>query len=209
MTDAFLTSLRYTLMVTVPLTVGLVVLARPLTLAIFGDQWHRSIPALQVLTLYACAVTVGIPAGTAYKSLGRLNVLIALAIPRAALAVASIWIFVGDGIVAVAACQAGVAALFAVIGISLAARLLAAGPGRIARAAWPALTGGAVTAGVLVAVAWTVESSVLTLLIGLPLGTLAYLATLWLVAADSLRELWAMAFPGRARTVASPANPRS
>jgi PST family polysaccharide transporter len=208
MTDAFLTSLRYTLLVTVPLTVGLVVLASPLTLALFGEQWRDSIPALQVLALFACAVTVGIPAGTAYKSMGRLNVLIALAIPRTALAVASIWIFVDNGIVAVAACQAVVAAIFAVIGIALAARLLSASAGRIAQAAWPSLIGGGVTAGVLIAVVWAIESPALTLLVAVPLGTAAYLATVWAVAADSLRELWAMAFPGGARSVASAANPR-
>jgi lipopolysaccharide exporter len=208
MTDAFLTSLRYTLLVTVPLTVGLVVLASPLTLALFGEQWRDSIPALQVLALFACAVTVGIPAGTAYKSLGRLNVLIALAIPRTALAVASIWIFVDDGIVAVAACQAVVATIFGVIGIALAARLLSASFGRIAAAAWPSLIGGGVTAGVLIVLVWAIESPALTLLVAVPVGTAVYLGTVWVVAADSLRELWTMAFPGGARSVAPAANPR-
>jgi O-antigen/teichoic acid export membrane protein len=200
-TDAFVTSLRYTLMVTVPLTVALVILARPITLALFGPQWRASIPVMQVLAGFAFAVTVGIPAGTAYKSLGRLRVLIALAIPRAALAVASIWVFVGDGIIAVAACQAAVAGVFSVIGIVLATRLLSAGAGRIAQAAWPSLAAGAVMAGVMAVPGHAIASPWLALAIAAPLGALGYLAALWLLSADSLRQLWATAFPDRGRGV--------
>jgi O-antigen/teichoic acid export membrane protein len=203
MTDAFLTSFRYTLMVTVPLAVGLSVLARPLTLTLFGEQWRASVPVMQVLAVFAFAVTVGIPAGTVYKSLGRLRVLIALGVPRAGLAVASIWAFVDKGIVAVAACQAAVAGLFAAIGIALAARLLSAGSGHIARAAWPSLAGGAVMAGVLAVPVWAIDSPGLSLLVAAPLGAVAYLAALWILAPDSLRYLWATAFPGRVLTVAS------
>ena len=203
MTEAFLTSLRYTLMITVPLTVGLSLLASPLTLTLFGEQWRSSIPVMQVLALFAFAVTVGIPAGTVYKSLGRLRVLIVLAIPRTGLAVASIWVFVDKGIVAVAACQAAVAGFFAAIGVALAAHLLSAGAGRIARAAWPSLAGGAVMAGVLAVPVWAIDSPGLSLLVAAPLGAAAYLAAIWILAPSSVRYLWATAFPGRVLTAAA------
>ncbi len=198
MTNAFLTSLRYTLMVTIPLTAALIVLATPLTLALFGEHWRSSIPAMRVLALFACASTVGIPAGTAYKSMGRLNVLIRLAVPRVGLAVAGIWLFVDDGIVAVAACQAAVAGLFAVIGIALAMRLLAASPKRVLQAVWPPVTAGLLMAGVLTVPATTIDNPSLALLVAAPLGVFVYVATLWILAADSLRALWAIAFPHRA-----------
>jgi PST family polysaccharide transporter len=194
-TDAFLTSFRYMLMVTVPLTVGLIVLAGPLTLVTLGEQWRDSIPAMQVLALFAFAVTIGIPAGTVYKSLGRVNVLIALAVPRTILAVSAIAIFVSEGIVAVAACQAAVAGIFAMIGIGLASRLLAARPSQILAGAWPSLAAGAVLAGVLGLVVWGIDTPVIALVVGVPLGALAYLGALWVVASDSLRHLWATAFP--------------
>jgi O-antigen/teichoic acid export membrane protein len=203
MTDAFLTALGYTLVVTVPLTIALAVLAEPLTLTLFGDQWRASIPVMQVLAVFAFAVTVGIPAGTLYKSLGRMKVLIALGLPRTGLAVASIWAFVDKGIVAVAVCQATVAGLFAAIGIALAARLLSAGPRRIVQAAWPSLAAGAVMAVVLIALARVIDSPGTTLLVAAPLGALAYLTALGILAPDSLRYLWATAFPGRRPTVAS------
>ena len=199
-TDAFQTSFRYMLMVTVPLTVGLIVLAEPLTLVAFGDQWRDSIPAMQVLSLFAFAVTIGIPAGTVYKSLGRVSVLIALAIPRTILAVTTILIFVHQGIVAVAACQAAVAGTFAVIGIGLAVRLLSADVSEMLAGAWPSILAGAALAGVLVLVVWGIDTPVVELLASVPLGALAYLGTLWLFAADSLRHLWATAFPGASTT---------
>jgi O-antigen/teichoic acid export membrane protein len=193
--DAFLTSFRYMLMVTVPLTVGLIVLAEPLTLVAFGDQWRDSIPAMQVLSLFAFAVTIGIPAGTVYKSLGRVSVLIALAIPRTILAVTTIAIFVNQGIVAVAASQAAVAGIFAMIGIGLASRLLAAEPRQILAGAWPSLAAGAVLAGLLGLVVWGIDTPLFALVVGVPFGALAYLGALWIVASDSLRTLWATAFP--------------
>jgi PST family polysaccharide transporter len=207
--DAFVTSLRYTLMVGIPLSVGLAVLAEPVTLAAFGDQWHGSVAVMRVLTVFAFAVTIGMPAGTAYKSLGRVDVLLKLAIPRAILAVTAIAIFADQGIVAVAACQAGVAALFAAIGIALAARLLGTGGRQIATAALPAVSAGVPLAVVLLAVEHTLDDPWLTLAAALPLGAVTYVGALWLVAPDALRRLWRTAFPsglsgGRAEARAAP-----
>jgi hypothetical protein len=53
-----------------------------------------------------------------------------------------------------------------------------------------------------VLVVWGIDTPVTALVVSVPLGALAYLGTLWLVAADSLRHLWATAFPG-----ADPAGP--
>ena len=90
---AYLTSLRYTLMVALPAAAGLAVLAEPLTLALFGDAWHGAISATQVLTLYALGVAIGMPAGSAYKALGRVKVLLLLAIPRAGLLITALRVF--------------------------------------------------------------------------------------------------------------------
>jgi O-antigen/teichoic acid export membrane protein len=172
-----------------------VVLAEPVTLAAFGDQWHGSVAVMRVLSVFAFCVTLGMPAGTAYKSLGRVDVLLKLGVPRAILAVATIAIFADEGIVAVAACQAGVAALFAVIGIALAARLLGTGGLRIAAAALPAFCAGVPLAAVLLVVERAIDDPWLTLAAALPLGAVTYVGALWLVAPDALRRLWQTAFP--------------
>ena len=80
----------------------------------FGDQWAglRRQHA-RALGSTRCAVAIGIPAGIAYKATGQAGILLKLAMPRTALVIGSIALFVDEGIVAVAACQAAVAALFA------------------------------------------------------------------------------------------------
>jgi lipopolysaccharide exporter len=204
LSGAFLTSLRYTLMVSVPLTIGLVVLAGPVVHVAFGDQWDGAVEALRVIAIAAFAITVGVPAGTAYKSLGRVDVLLKLAVPRCILAVVLILLLVDRGIVWVAAAQAIVAGTFATIGILLAARLLGTGLRAIAAAAWPAVAAGALLAVALLGVERAVgEEPVLALVVGAVVGGLVYLGGLWLLAPEAIRRLWRTAFP----TAPAPAQP--
>ena len=185
---AFLVSLRYMVLLGLPTAAGLAVLAGPLTITAFGPQWTGAIDAMRVLTLFAFCVTLGIPAGTAYKATGRAGILLKLAIPRALLAVASIAVFVDEGIVAVAACQAAVAGLFALIGIGLASRLLGVGGRSIWSAIWPAL----VAAGAVVLVTYPIQgalgNTLVALVAGGAAGTAAYAAVLWLVARDAVLD---------------------
>lgn len=196
--DAFLSSLQYVLMICMPLAVGLAVLAQPVVLVVFGEQWLRSVAVMQVLALFAFGITIGIPAGIAYKSIGRVDVLVKLAIPRAVLAVTSIVVFVDDGIVAVAVCQAAVAALFSIIGLALAARLLHTGLHPIWAAARPAIAAGAALGGCVALLDGALANPYVTLAVAVPLGGATYVGVLWLVAPAALRKLAAMAFPDRA-----------
>ena len=193
---AYLTSLRYTLMVALPAAAGLAVLAEPLTLALFGDAWHGAISATQVLALYALGVAIGIPAGSAYKALGRVKVLLLLAIPRAGLLIAALLVFGSHGIVAVAGCQTGVAAAFSAAGIVLASRLLEIRPGRLWSAAWPSLAATGGMAAVLLLSAPVIGGAWPGLVTGAVAGGAAYLMLLWLFDGASLQRLLATAAPG-------------
>jgi PST family polysaccharide transporter len=190
---AFVVSLRYTLMVALPFAAILVALAEPLTLGAFGERWRGAIAPMQVLTVYALAVAVGIPAGTAYKAVGRAGVLLKLAIPRGVLLVAAIAVFVDQGIVAVAWCQAGVSALFAVIGIVLASRLLAIGARRLWAAAWPALASSGAMLAAMLPLAAAIDSPWPALLASGAAGCAVYVAALWRLDRDSILRLRDMA----------------
>ena len=196
--NAFLTSLRYVLMVCAPAALALGILAEAAVRVAFGTQWLDSVEAMQVLTFFAFAITIDIPAGTAYKSIGRVDILVKLAIPRALLAVVSILIFVDEGIVAVAACQAAVATLFALVSIGLASRLLGTGLTRIAGAAWPPLAATAAMGAVLWVLAQAIDSPLVTLAVGGPVAAATYVAALWLLAPEVLRKVWRTALPARA-----------
>jgi O-antigen/teichoic acid export membrane protein len=199
---AFLVSLRYTLMVAVPCSALLVGLAEPLTLAAFGERWRDSIAPMQVLTIYALGVAIGIPAGSAYKATGRAGVLLKLAVPRAALLVAAIAVFVDHGIVAVAACQAVVAALFAAVGIALASRLLDVGVRRLWSVAWPSLGGAAAMLAVMLPLESAISSPWLALLLAGASAGATYVGALWLIDRASIVRLHELVF---APAPASPA----
>jgi lipopolysaccharide exporter len=196
--EAFVASFKYTLMVALPLAIGLAILAAPVTEIAFGDQWDRSVEPMRVLTVYALGVTIGIPAGAAYKAMGRADILLKLAIPRACLLIALIAVFVGDGIVAVAICQAVVAGLFSAIGVGVASRLLGTGLARLVQAAWPAIAASLVMAAVILAVSLLVEASAIRLAAAVVLGGTSYSAVLWLVAREDVLRLVRMARPGPA-----------
>ena len=193
---AFLTSLRYTLIVGLPLALCLSFLAEPLILLAFGDTWRDSIGVMQVLAAFAFVATIDVPAGTAYKSIGRVGILVAIAIPRAILVVVAIALVVDRGVVAVALAQTLIGALFALIAIVLASRLLQTGLRAILVAAWPALAAGSAMAVVLGLATYALHDPYVTLAIGAPAAVVTYPAVLWIVARDVLLRITA-ALPGR------------
>lgn len=203
--EAFLRSLRYSAMLSLPLAGAMAMLAEPLTLALFGDQWRGSVDPMRVLTLYAFFVAVGIPAGALYKATGRADILLKLAIPRAVLLIVALLIFVDDGIVAVAACQAGVAALFACIGLGLATRFIPVGFGDIFGAVLAPAIAAVGMAAALVPVLLLVSSSAASLVIGVAVAAATYGGLLAVLAGDSLRQLRDTAFPRAAERIDVPA----
>jgi O-antigen/teichoic acid export membrane protein len=189
LSHAYLVSLRYLLMLCMPLAAGVAILAAPLVQVIFGSQWHGAVEPMRLLTIYAFAVTVGIPAGTAYKAVGRAGVLLKLAVPRTTMLVAGVWIFVSNGLTAVAAVHAVVAGLFSVIGILLASRLLGVTLPRLLSVGVAPLAATAAMSAVLLGVNALFDSAVLTVLVGGVAGGAVYVGLLGLLAGDAARDL--------------------
>lgn len=193
--SAFLSSLKYTAMVGLPLTVALPILAQPLVLVVFGDQWLGSVESMQVLTVYALSVALSIPGGAVFKAVGRADVLLKLALPRLVLLGAVLAVFVDEGIVAVAVCQAVVGGLFAVAENALAARSLGARARAVGAALWPPLAASAGMAGVLAGLQLLIEPNLLVLVAGAVLGGGTYLALLWMLDREGIRRLMETARP--------------
>jgi O-antigen/teichoic acid export membrane protein len=186
---AFTVSFRYMLMLCMPIAAGVAILAAPLVQVAFGSQWGGAVEPMRLLTIYAFAVTVGIPAGTAYKAVGRASVLLWLAVPRTLMLVAGIWIFVDTGITAVAATHAVVAGLFSVIGILLASRLLGVTLRRLLSLGVVPLTATAVMAAVVLGIDALLDSAVATVLVAGAAGAAVYIGLLSLLAPDAVRDL--------------------
>jgi PST family polysaccharide transporter len=185
---AYLLSLRYLLLISLPVATGLVLLAEPFMVTLFGDQWRPAVPAMQAIVALSFAGVVGIPAGTVYKASNRVGLLLLLNIPRALVIVPGLILFAEDGIVAVALVMAVSAGVTALVGLVLASRMLHVAPLGMLRAAAPAVAATAPTAILLAVLArYGHAGDLATLAAGAVLGGLLYLLTLRLVAPDTLR----------------------
>jgi PST family polysaccharide transporter len=192
---AFLVSLRYILLVGMPIAAGSAIMAEPVILALFGPKWQDSAPVMAVLTLYAFAGLCAIPAGTAYKAAGKLRVLFMLALPRPLLLFPLLALFVHDGIVAVAWCMAATQALNAVLDLALASRILGGGARGIWRAFRAPLVATLPLVAVLLPIRLYVSSPWAATVSGALLGAAAYIVALAIVDPSALREFSARLAP--------------
>ena len=192
---AFLVSLRYTLVISLPLAAMLALLAAPIIDVVLGDQWTGSVDAMRLLAVYALSVTVSVPAGAAYKATGRANVLLMLAVPRAVSLVIAVLLFVDDGIVAVAICQTAVAGVFDAIGIGLASRLLGVGLRAIFVASWAPVVATAGMAAAALGADVLLEGSVAEVLGASLASGIVYLALIRLLLPDVFSRVRSMVRP--------------
>jgi len=203
---AFLTALRYTAVIALPLTAVLITLAEPVTVAVFGPRWRPAVAATQVLCLWALMSPISMVCGNAIKSRGRATLLLALAIPQAiALVVGSI-LLVHQGIVAVAWVQAVIAVVAQVVTLAIACRMLSLTMGGVLRAIGPPLLASAVVAAALFAINRAITAPVLALGVGGVAGALLYLGLVRLLMPDLLPHLRSMAFPRSAPAPAPSGN---
>lgn len=192
---ALLIAQRYTVMLAAPLTIALVILARPIILGLFGSQWNDSVEAMQILAIYAFMVTIGIPAGTVLKATNRAGVLLALAVVRLALVAPLIAVVVDRGIYAVGLVQAGVACLAEIVALAVASRIFGLAPRAIWRNFWPSLAAAALMVPPLLAIEHFISANWPAMISGGLVGAAIYIGALALIAPDSLRYLRTKMFP--------------
>ena len=204
MTRGFLTSLRYTAMLAMPLTALLIVLAEPFTVGIFGPHWRPAVGAMQVLCLWALMSPVSMVCGNAFKSRGRAGLLFILAIPQAIALIVGSLVFVHQGIVAVSWVQAGIAIVAQIVTLAIACRMFAISPLRLFVAIGPPLAASAVLSVVLLGIHQAISDPWPEIILGGLVGGVVYLAVLHLLARDMLPRLRAMAFPRSAHGSAAP-----
>jgi PST family polysaccharide transporter len=195
---AFLLALRFTLLLALPLAIGLAVMAEPVTFALFGEKWAGSVDVMRVLCIYAFFYAMGIPAGTVYKAIGRAGLLLQLAWPQVVLVIALSIPMAEHGIEAVAAVVAGVTLLFFLVGLVIVPRMIPVRYGEMWEASRASILAGAVTAAVLLGIERALDVPWLEVLLALGAGGAVYFGTMWLIARDQMRYIVRKVAPGRA-----------
>jgi PST family polysaccharide transporter len=91
--SAFLSATRFTALIAVPASVGLVALAPELVLVVFGRRWLPSAPMLQVLAAVSLIAALGWNAGDLFKAVGRPELQTRLICIEAAVAIPLVLLF--------------------------------------------------------------------------------------------------------------------
>jgi O-antigen/teichoic acid export membrane protein len=192
---AFLTGLGYTAMIALPLTATLVILAEPITLGVFGPYWRPAIPATQVLCVWAVVSPISMVCGNAFKSRGRANIVLLIAIPQAVAIIVGSLLIARQGIVAVSWLQAGIAIAAQIVTIAVAQRMFELRVGAVLRAVRAPVLASAGMAVVLLAVHREISSPWPAIAVGAVVGSVVYGGLLHLLAPELLRRLRSWAFP--------------
>lgn len=193
-------ALRYVLLASVPCTVAVALLARPLIGVLFGDQWAAAVPAAQILAFYALATALTIPAGSALKATGRADVVLKIAVPWSVTAVVLVVLAAPHGIAAVAAAQTAAACLAAAAGLLVARRLLGLSLRAVCRVGLPAMVAGVAMALVLWGIGRAGLGDLATLAVSGAAGSAVYAGVVLLLDREAVRTL-----AGQLRRPAAPA----
>jgi O-antigen/teichoic acid export membrane protein len=192
MARGFLLTTRYISLITVPMGVGLALVAKPFTEVMFSSKWVDAVPAIQGLAIYSMLLSLAYNAGGAYKASGRPQIIIWLGVVRLGILLPALWwaVNVPGTIVAVSWMHAAVAFVSAAISLYLAARILNLQMSEIYAALYPSVVAGLCMAAAVYGTLWlTVTMSALAqLLSGTLAGGVVYLMTLWLFQRDVVLE---------------------
>ncbi len=88
--NIFLRALGVISLLVFPLMTGLLVVAQPFVLVIFGEKWSGMVPTLRILALVGCIQSLVNPTGWLYLSQGRTDRLLRWGVARTAVVVTAI-----------------------------------------------------------------------------------------------------------------------
>ncbi|MFC1959478.1 lipopolysaccharide biosynthesis protein [Chloroflexota bacterium] len=192
LTLGFLTTTKYTALITVPASLGLVAVAPELVYLFFGPQWSQAIPFFRVLSLLAMVGTLSWSAGDVFKAVGRPDISTKLLVVEALYTFPIIWMFgtmTGNAVMAsvgnlIAAC------ISMLLRLGLVAYFLKATPTLYTGVFRSALFGAFTMFGAVLL--WRSQipawGTFPTLVSSVVVGIVIYVPILWLLERD---ELWA------------------
>jgi O-antigen/teichoic acid export membrane protein len=189
--DAYLIAVRSVSALTLPASLGLFFLAKPIVLVFFGMKWVGAAPILQWLSLYIGIRCVDHHAGDVLKATGRADVLALLNLGKAVVIIPAVIFGAMRSAVAVAGALTVVYAIATAITLATAAKLIKVPLPSILSAFAPSVK--ASTAMSLFLLGWVHWSqtfpAIVQLIVGVAVGAMVSLVTLRLV--DPQMFLWA------------------
>jgi PST family polysaccharide transporter len=192
LTRGFSMTTRYVSLVTVPLGVGLALVAKPFILTVFTEKWVDAIPVVRAIAIYAMLLSLSYNAGSVYKAEGRPWVLTILGLARLAMLLPGLYwaTAVANSLVAVGWIQAMVALVGGALNIYVAMRLIKLPFAQLLTALRPALISSVFLAGAVLATLFLAQNlqPFGQLALSVSSGFLVYLAALWVFQRDVVQS---------------------
>jgi PST family polysaccharide transporter len=181
-------------LVTFPLMMGLMVVARPFIATLLGVNWLPMVPVLLILAPVGMLQSVWTTAGVIYTAKGRTDLMFRYAIVTICVLVPCFLIGSRWGIEGVAASYAVANLLLIYPSCAIPLGLIDLDFSSLVRTIWPAFLSSslmaALTYGWLLGVKWAgLQEPSLQLASSVAFGVMAYLATLYFVRPPAVREL--------------------
>ncbi len=187
----FLATIRYTQIIIVPLSLGLLITADTAVDMLFGHQWAAAAPVLQVMAIFSLVASIGVNAGDVYKAIGRPDILAKLSVIELVAFVPALVYGARFGIIGVAWAHAAVAAVDTLIRLLVARALIGVSLRDVARQLAPSFAAGAwLSAAALPVLMLTASlNHLLSVAAATVAGALAYSAALWRIDNKAVRRL--------------------
>jgi PST family polysaccharide transporter len=188
--SAFVATLRYSSLVTLPAGFGLAALAGLFVSTFYGEQWAPATMTLQALAVAAAVRALGSHAGDIYKATGRPGILTKLGLLRAAVLIPAMLWAARHGILGVALAQLLVTAASTLLNLYVAGRVLSLSAWTLLRQFRTAVIACVVMVGALQALLPLLGSLPpgLGLTAGVGAGAMVYAAVSWMFGREAIKE---------------------
>ncbi|MEX0816678.1 MAG: lipopolysaccharide biosynthesis protein [Gaiellales bacterium] len=190
---AYLQNLQRIALFALPVSIGLVVAAEPVVLALLGEEWRAAVTPLRILAIYGLIKSLVAPSGDIFKGVGRPQLGLVFGGAQVAVSLAALLILApAYGLAGAAGAMLLALVTCGVVRLAWSLRLLDGSLAELGRALAPSLLCGAVLAAALVALLPVVEpfGPAAELAILTAAGAFAYVAATAVFARSIVRPIW-------------------
>lgn len=139
MREALYRALRLVALFSLPVGIGLALVARDSISLMYGIDSHVAIRTMEILSLTGCVVGLGYATGDLLYAIGRPGVMVRINAVMVPVMLAAMWVVAGHGVIWVATVHLVVAAVFTLIRQLIVNRIVDAEPASVLGALGPAL----------------------------------------------------------------------
>lgn len=189
MSRAFFLATRYISLLTIPMGLGLALVAEPFIITFFTDKWIEAVPVVRGIAIYAMLLSIVHNTSSIYWAEGRPQILTWVGIARLAMLFpALLWaVLSAQSIVMVGWMHAFIALLSAILNLYIATRLIGLSLIEVGKALRPALLAGALMSVAVIITMGATQTFLqpwLLLIVNIAVGGLAYIVSLWFLQRD-------------------------